>query len=52
MSFQAFIHVFLDVCEDRKNARDADGDVEGTDSAMFVNIFADWTNPLHLMHIL
>lgn len=50
--FQIFIHVFLDASEDRKNARDADKDVETIGSSQVAAMFADWTDPLRLSHVL
>ncbi|PPQ63212.1 hypothetical protein CVT24_005757 [Panaeolus cyanescens] len=41
---EAFVRIFLDVCQDRQDAPDADQIA----SSMLVEIFIHWTNPLQL----
>ncbi|KAF8965273.1 nuclear condensing complex subunit [Flammula alnicola] len=45
---EIFILIFLDICEDRKKAKESDEDSEVISSAQVAAMFVDWTDPLQL----
>ncbi|KAF8163123.1 nuclear condensing complex subunit [Crassisporium funariophilum] len=47
---EIFIHVFLDVSEDRKEAGKSDEEPDMVSSAQVAAMFLDWTDPLRLSH--
>ncbi|KDR81425.1 hypothetical protein GALMADRAFT_239313 [Galerina marginata CBS 339.88] len=47
-----FIHVFLDISEDRKEARESDAELEIIGSTQVTAMFVDWTDPLRLSEVI
>ncbi|CAA7267951.1 unnamed protein product [Cyclocybe aegerita] len=45
-----FIHVFLDVCQDRKEAIGRDNTPPAVDSERVADMFLQWTDPLQVSH--